>query len=389
MCRSMTLSDNLKIPYSAKRKKADLSNPCRLSFAHSPMPDMRMTLPKSAHMGGILRYLGVTGLVFLVLMVTLEPDVGFVAPPPIRLLYWMIQIGIGLFVLQSTLYIISRILGASRMPSWTMVVLSGFVGAVVLAPVYWLVGEGMMVQWLGYPVLPDENNFNFGGPTVVVTLVEEYFDIVGPVTTAWALICLPRMHWLVPPLLHRQTHSAVDAKGSCGSDQATQPDAPAPDRDPTEVTAIGKQALSHELPPVEECPDSARVHSTVAASLPAPDWHSRLPTELGSDVIAVASELQYLRVWTPRGCALIIGALADVEAEEGANGLRVHRSWWVACKHVTSVRRTAAGVVCQMSDGRQVPVSRRRRAEVLARFGNGARYLGPATSKTIANTDLE
>ena len=353
------------------------------------MPDMHMTLPKSAHMSGILRYLGVAGLVFLVLMVTLEPDVGFVAPSPIRLLYWMIQIGVGLLVLQSTLYIISRMLGASRMPSWTMVVLSGFVGAVVLAPVYWLIGEGMMVQWLGYPALPDENSFNLGGPTVVNALVEEYFDIVGPVTTAWALICLPRLHWLVPPLLHRQTHSAVDTKGSAGSDQATRPAPPAPDCEPTEVPASGKQASPIELSPVEEYPDLSRVHSTVAASLPAPEWHSRLPTELGNDVIAVASELQYLRVWTPRGCALIIGALADVEAEEGANGLRVHRSWWVACKHVTSVRRTATGAVCQMSDGRQVPVSRRRRAEVFVRFGNGAQYHGPTASETVANTDLE
>jgi DNA-binding LytR/AlgR family response regulator len=118
-------------------------------------------------------------------------------------------------------------------------------------------------------------------------------------------------------------------------------------------------------------------------------WCERLPTELGTDVIAVASELQYLRVWTPRGCALILGALADVEAEGAVPGLRVHRSWWVACDHVVSVRRTASGAVCVMSDGRQVPVSRRRRAEVLARFGDGALYRVAGASEAVARTDLE
>jgi DNA-binding LytR/AlgR family response regulator len=110
--------------------------------------------------------------------------------------------------------------------------------------------------------------------------------------------------------------------------------------------------------------------------------------ELGSDVIAVASELQYLRVWTPRGCALILGALADVESEGADSGLRVHRSWWVCREHVVSVRRTAAGTVCVMSDGRKVPVSRRRSAEVLARFGDGAQFRVEKRSETVAHTNL-
>jgi hypothetical protein len=60
----------------------------------------------------------------------------------------------------------------------------------------------------------------------------------------------------------------------------------------------------------------------------------------------------------------------------------------VACEHVVSVRRTAAGTVCLMSDGRQVPVSRRRRAEVLARFGDGAQYRVSGPSKAVADADL-
>jgi DNA-binding LytR/AlgR family response regulator len=70
------------------------------------------------------------------------------------------------------------------------------------------------------------------------------------------------------------------------------------------------------------------------------------------------------------------------------NGLRVHRSWWVAREHVISVRRSVAGAVCLMSDGREVLVSRRRRGEVLARFGDGARYRGGVASEVVPQADL-
>jgi DNA-binding LytR/AlgR family response regulator len=60
----------------------------------------------------------------------------------------------------------------------------------------------------------------------------------------------------------------------------------------------------------------------------------------------------------------------------------------VSTGHVVSVRRTGQGAVCLMSDGRQVPVSRRRRADVLARFGDGVRYVG-ARSEAVTNADLD
>jgi hypothetical protein len=313
-------------------------------------PDTCNSSQYGADAGGILRYLAVAGLAFLALVMVLEPDVGFVAPPLARLLFWMMQIGVGLVVLQSVLYLLTRSLGASRVPSWALVMLSGVVGAVLLAPLYWLIGEGLMERWLGFPAISDERSVDPEGFSGAYALLEEYVDIVGPVTTAWLLICLPRLHWLVPPLLH------------------------------------GPGALADKRSPPEIPIDVARASASMAQQ--QPHWCERLPTEMGDDVIAVVSELQYLRVWTPRGCALILGSLTDVESQGGADGLRVHRSWWVACKHVVAVRRTANGAVCLMSDGRQVPVSRRRRAEVLARFGDTAQYFAPASSETVAKTDL-
>ena len=75
-------------------------------------------------------------------------------------------------------------------------------------------------------------------------------------------------------------------------------------------------------------------------------------------MIAVTSELQYLRVWTPRGCALILGALADVEAQDAATGLRVHRSWWVARQGLADVSKGDGRVTLKLKSGVEAPVSR-------------------------------
>lgn len=336
----------------------------------------------------MLRYLMVTGLVLIALMTTLEPDVGFAAPFAARLLFWALQISTGLIVLQVVLYALTRRYGASRVSSWVLVLLSGVLGAAVLAPVYWLIGEGLMEQWLGYPALPDDDDDDLAGITFGNPLLEEYVHAVGPVTASWALICLPRLHWLVPPLLHGRPPMPAPQPTAGAANMHTGPRASVDLADPPAPTGTAT-ASRVDAPASAEYPDHVPTADDPPSPSPRPSWCERLPSEVGTDVIAVASELQYLRVWTPRGCALILGALADVESESAAQGLRVHRSWWVASRHVISVRRTATGAVCLMSDGHQVPVSRRRRAEVLSRFGDGAQYRPPEPSEAVTQADLD
>lgn len=343
-----------------------------------------------ANAAGIVRYLTVVGMTFVALMVTLQPDVGFTAPPAAMLLFWTLQVAAGFCVLQSVLYLLTRRYGAGRVPNWFLVLLSGILGAVVLAPVFWLIGEGMMERWFGYPAIPDDEDADLIGVSVDHPLLEEFLDIVGPVTATWLLICLPRLHWLVPPLLRPRSAAvaaetqpvAEPAHDSTGPVVSSTESDPTADSDPAEPSPDTKVAS----PP--SCDERVSAASEVAAIFQNARWCERLPPELGRDVIAVSSELQYLRVWTSRGCALILGAMVDVESEGGGHGLRVHRSWWVAVRHVVSVRRTASGAVCLMSDGRQVPVSRRRRAEVLGRFGDGVRYHVAGASEAVTDADL-
>ena len=300
----------------------------------------------TANSMSIARYLGGTGLALWAFVMALMPDPGFMAPWLWMALFWALQIGVGLTILQTILYLMSRVDSKGRMPLWSLVAMSGLCGSVVLAPIYWLIGEGLMQQFMGFAETIDTDELRSVERTLGwAALVEEWLEISGPVIAGWALISWPRLQGLLPPLVQK-TNRSVD-----------------------EPLA----ALSQEPKVIE-----VSVRS----------WREALPRELGDDVMAVKSELQYLRVWTTRGAALVLGSLQEVEDEEGSAGMRVHRSWWVHARHVRTVRRRGEAAICELSDGREVPISRRRKADAMARFGDRARYQEmPTASKSLPARD--
>lgn len=300
----------------------------------------------TANSMSIARYLGGTGLALWAFVMALMPDPGFMAPWLWMALFWALQIGVGLTILQTILYLMSRVDSKGRMPLWSLVAMSGLCGSVVLAPIYWLIGEGLMQQFMGFAETIDTDELRSVERTLGwAALVEEWLDISGPVIAGWALISWPRLQGLLPPLVQK-TNWSVDEP---------------------------LVALSQEPKVIE-----VSVRS----------WREALPKELGDDVIAVKSELQYLRVWTTRGAALVLGSLQEVEDEEGSAGMRVHRSWWVHARHVRTVGRRGEAAICELSDGREVPISRRRKADAMARFGDRARYQEmPTASKSLPARD--
>lgn len=86
----------------------------------------------------------------------------------------------------------------------------------------------------------------------------------------------------------------------------------------------------------------------------------RLPVKYrGADLWAVSSEDHYLRIHTNRGQELILMRLADAVRElAGAEGVQVHRSWWVAKAGVGDTRRDNGKLVLVLKSGTEVPVSR-------------------------------
>ncbi len=108
---------------------------------------------------------------------------------------------------------------------------------------------------------------------------------------------------------------------------------------------------------------------------PAPDparaaearFLQNLPIEKRAPLIRIEAQDHYLKVVTTVGSELLLMRLRDAEAElEGARGLRVHRSHWVAFSGVTGRRRADGRVLLRMADGAEVPVSRAQRAAAQA-----------------------
>ena len=91
----------------------------------------------------------------------------------------------------------------------------------------------------------------------------------------------------------------------------------------------------------------------------------RLPVKFRTaDLYAVSSEDHYLRVHTSLGEELILMRLADAVRElSGADGLRVHRSWWVAKSGIAEEKRIEGRSLLILASGTEVPVSRSYRAK--------------------------
>lgn len=93
---------------------------------------------------------------------------------------------------------------------------------------------------------------------------------------------------------------------------------------------------------------------------PIESFMERLPFKYrDAELYAVSSEGHYLRIHTHRGTELILMRLSDAVRElSGADGLQIHRSWWVAKTGVTDTKSRNGKRTLTLKSGAQAPVSR-------------------------------
>jgi hypothetical protein len=111
-------------------------------------------------------------------------------------------------------------------------------------------------------------------------------------------------------------------------------------------------------PPAEPAPARAPFRAPFLERLP-PAWADRL--------IALEMEDHYVRAYGPDASALILLRMRDAEAElAGIDGLRIHRSWWVARNAVATVLRDGRGTKLRLTNGLEPPIARDRVAALKA-----------------------
>lgn len=85
----------------------------------------------------------------------------------------------------------------------------------------------------------------------------------------------------------------------------------------------------------------------------------RLPAELGPDILCIEAQDHYVNVTTSRGSTLVLIRLSDAIAElKGIEGLRVHRSWWVAKGAIVKTTRQNGRLMVELNNNRTLPISR-------------------------------
>lgn len=251
--------------------------------------------------------------------------------------YWSAHIGLGLLVLAAVTRFALRFAGFARLSVRVQLLVSGVAGAVAFTPVA-LALEGLMGLVSGpWPAAAGAGAAGFGADgagigAVAMLLVEEFGSLVAPFVGTWLLINL----------------SCLAGRPGRGAQREQRQMTVAP---------AAKAAKAAESPKVPE----------VAAR---EGLLGRLKPALGTDVLALRAELNYLHVFTSRGQGMVVYSLARAAAELGDRGIQVHRSWWVARHAVARVRRTGSGLRCVLVNGQEVPVSRRRQKALLDEFGS-------------------
>lgn len=105
---------------------------------------------------------------------------------------------------------------------------------------------------------------------------------------------------------------------------------------------------------------TAELAMTESGSTAAPQswFFDRLPEMMGRDVVYLNVCGHYINVVTTTGSCLILMRFADAMAALGDLGLQVHRSYWVAYRHITGILRRDERTLVRVTGPHEVPVSR-------------------------------
>lgn len=275
-------------------------------------------------------YLLAVGLVLFGTFVSVGSTQGLEAPLLAIVLVWALHLSVGLVAIRA------GVIGLSRWPktaTWSdlsLLAVSGFVASLVLAPVSFVIDQSLLT--LG---VDTDDELLIGSSATALKIffgiVEEWTQVVGPTVLVAVMLALPA--WWV----RRQSTPSPNV-----SEMSREAEVP-----------IASDSASAEPMAIRSC-------------------LQRLPPVLGTDLIAAQSELQYVRIYTTLGDALVLGALKDVAEQREAEGQLVHRTWWVSNRHVRTLRRKGAQYVLTMANGLEIPVSRRRQKVLIRQFGSSA-----------------
>lgn len=120
--------------------------------------------------------------------------------------------------------------------------------------------------------------------------------------------------------------------------------------------------LRREAPPALPAETTAEPESTEPVSLRS--LIASVPPDLGNDIIRMHAQDHYVEVVTTQGRSLLSEQFGEcVEKLADLDGIHCHRSHWVRLAHVVDIKKKGSAYVCLLSNGEEVPISRRKYSE--------------------------
>lgn len=266
----------------------------------------------------------VMGGVISVFCTLVEPEVSAGLSLLPRFAFWVSHVGVALLGILLASLILSRYWPHRQLSLFVTIGLTGMLGVLLATPALLLLEEF-------FPEESDQEWLDiFGQRGWWQALLAEYLQVLPKLLPTWYLVNLPLL--FNKPVLHLLPEDA-------------EPDTPPDDQAEHEEELRQRRERLYE----------------------------KLPEVIGRDIVAISSDLHYLNVHTVVGKFLVLGSLKHYVEAFGDEGVLVHRSNWVAKRHVVKVRTSGDEAYCLMSNGLKVPISRSKRKEVKALFGDAVR----------------
>ena len=162
------------------------------------------------------------------------------------------------------------------------------------------------------------------------------------VTIVVAMCTLFAHYGVFVQISHRRAAAAARRSSPAAASPADRRDAAPGTTEPRPRTAV---------------PDGERVDRT-SLTVQQARFHARLSRAVSRDVICLEMDDHYVKVHTTGGSCLILMRFADAVAELGVLGMQVHRSHWVAHRHMLATVRRDGRTMLRVTGGRSVPISR-------------------------------
>jgi hypothetical protein len=289
------------------------------------------------------RSIAVVGALLVIAFVVIEPEASRGLGVAARTAFWVIHVGLGLAALYAGSWLVLPLM-MNSVPAWLVLLIAGTGGALLVAPASYLVEQVLPVS---LRALEDEDEWLavFASRGWWQAIAAEFLQLAPATLASWMIINLPF-------LAHRQRLGDARDRSVAGS---------------AETVDLDKA-------------EAGRYAETARA-----EFISRLPESLGTNVIAISSDLHYLYVYTDLGRCMILGSLQQAADSMGEAGLRVHRAHWVARRAIVKIVKNGHQWHCLLSNDLKIPISRRNKSTVAGWFGHTTRIVTVRKSSTDAS----